>query len=147
MSEPIQAWGEPSREPSGHAPALTPRAIRVVLVEDHATVRRGLKMILRSANDIAVVGEAGDGEEAERICAEVCPDLVLMDLRLPRQGGVETIRALQHLQPVPQVLVLTAFYDERLIPEALAAGAVGYVLKQVSTAELTAAIRAAGRRT
>ena|SRR5215469_6492911 len=142
MSEPIHASGYES----GHELAAALAPIRVVLVEDHPTVRRGLKMILRSADDIMVVGKAGDGEEAQRVCAEVQPDLVLMDLRLPGLGGVETIRALQHFRHVPQVLVLTTFNDERLIAEALAAGASGYLLKQVDKAALTAAIRTAAGR-
>ncbi len=121
---------------------------RVVLVDDHAMVRMSLKMMLHVADDIEVVGEAGDGEEALRVCAETHPAVVLMDLRLPRLDGVATIRALQHHDPIPQVLVLTASYDERLITEALEAGAAGYVLKQGRMEELLGAIQAvqAGRR-
>jgi len=119
-----------------------PEPIRVVIVDDHAMVRTTLRLILRSAGDVAVVGEAADGEEALRVCEEVHPDVVLMDLRLPRLDGVASIRALQRRTPMPRVLVLTASYDERLIQEALAAGASGYVLKDVGMAQLIAAIRA-----
>jgi DNA-binding NarL/FixJ family response regulator len=124
-------------------PSPRPSPIRVVLVDDHPMVRMSLRLLLRSTEDIDVVGEAGDGEEALRICAQVHPDVVLMDLRLPRLDGVATTRALQHHAPVPHVLVLTAFYDERLIPQALAAGASGYVLKDGDVEEFIAAIRSA----
>jgi DNA-binding NarL/FixJ family response regulator len=115
----------------------------VVLVDDHPMVRMSLRLLLRSTEDIDVVGEAGDGEEALRVCAQVYPDVVLMDLRLPRLDGVATTRALQHHAPVPHVLVLTAYYDERLIPQALEAGASGYVLKDGDVEEFIAAIRSA----
>jgi DNA-binding NarL/FixJ family response regulator len=115
----------------------------VVLVDDHAIVRTTLKLLLRMADDIEVVGEAGDGEEAVHVCAETRPEVVLMDLRLPRLDGVATIRALQRQDPIPQVVVLTASYDARLIAEALAAGAAGYVLKEGVMDQLIAAIRAA----
>lgn len=119
-----------------------PHPIRVVLVDDHPMVRMSLRMILCSTEDIEVVGEAEDGEEALRVCAEVNPDVVLMDLRLPRLDGVATTRALQRHALVPHVLVLTAVYDDRLVPEALAAGASGYVLKDGSVDEFITAIRA-----
>jgi two-component system, NarL family, response regulator LiaR len=123
-----------------------PSPIRVVIVDDHPMVRVGLRMTLLSTEEIDVVGEAEDGEEALRVCAEVHPDVVLMDLRLPRLDGVATTRAMQRLVPVPHVLVLTAAYDERLIPEALAAGASGYVVKGGSVEELVAAIQCAQAR-
>jgi DNA-binding NarL/FixJ family response regulator len=115
----------------------------VVIVDDSALVRMSLKTMLLVADDFEVVGEAGDGEEAVRVCAETHPELVLMDLRLPRLDGVAAIRALQQHPPVPGVLALTAGYDERLIAEALAAGAGGYALKQGGMDQLVAAIRAA----
>jgi DNA-binding NarL/FixJ family response regulator len=120
-----------------------PTAIRVVVVDDHPAVRLTLRMALLAAPDIEVVGEAADGEEALQVCRDRHPDVVLMDLRLPGRDGIATIRALQDQEPVPRVLVLTAFYDERLIPEALAAGACGYVLKLSDIQEIVAAIRAA----
>jgi DNA-binding NarL/FixJ family response regulator len=122
--------------------------IRVVLVDDHPMVRLSLRMALRAEQDIDVVGEAADGEEAVRVCGVLNPEVVVLDLRLPRLDGVETIRALCDQEPAPEVLVLTAFYDERLIPEALAAGACGFLLKQGAIEDLLAAIRAAraGRR-
>jgi len=120
--------------------------IRLVIVDDHPMVRMSLRFALHAAPDIEVVGEAADGEEALDVCDDLHPDIVLMDLRLPGMDGVGTIRALQDREPVPQVLVHTADFDERLIPEALAAGACGYVLKQGELAELLAAMRAAYAR-
>jgi DNA-binding NarL/FixJ family response regulator len=118
-------------------------AIRVVIVDDHPMVRLTLQLALQASEDIAVVGEAADGEEALQVCTERHPDVVLMDLRLPRLDSAETIRALVLHEPAPQVLVYTAEYDARLIQEALAAGACGYVLKQGELTELLAALRAA----
>jgi DNA-binding NarL/FixJ family response regulator len=119
-----------------------PMSLRVVIVDDHAMVRTSLRFALLDAHDIDVVGEAADGAEALRICGDLHPDLVLLDLRLPGLDSIATIRALLCKEPVPQVLVHTAAYDERLIPEALGAGACGYVVKG-ELAELLAAIRAA----
>jgi DNA-binding NarL/FixJ family response regulator len=121
-------------------------AIRVVIVDDHPMVRLTLQLALQVSEDIAVVGEAADGEEALQVCTERHPDVVLMDLRLPRLDSVETIRALVRHEPAPQVLVYTAEYDARLIQEALAAGACGYVLKEGELTELLAALRAAHER-
>jgi DNA-binding NarL/FixJ family response regulator len=150
------------RDAKGSLGAKDP--IRVVLVDDHPMVRMGLRLLLRSSEQVAVVGEAEDGEEALRLCAQVQPDVVLMDLRLPRLDGVATTRALrsqssqssqssqeqrQEHEPTPRaprVLVLTASYDAGLIPAALAAGASGYVLKGGSVEELVAAIQSAHAR-
>jgi DNA-binding NarL/FixJ family response regulator len=118
------------------------RAIRVVIVDDHALVRRSMRFALQDAQDIEVVGEAADGEETLRVCGDLRPDLVLLDLRLPGLDSIATIRALLRHEPVPKVLMHTAAYDECLIPEALAAGACGYVLKSDLT-ELLGAIRSA----
>jgi DNA-binding NarL/FixJ family response regulator len=124
-----------------------PMSLRVVIVDDHAMVRTSLRFALLDAHDIDVVGEAADGAEALRICGDLHPDLVLMDLRLPGVDSPATIRALQgQEEPVPQVLVYTAEYDERLIAETLAAGACGYVLKQGEFMELLEAIRVAHAR-
>ena len=121
------------------------RTLRVVIVDDHPAVHTSLRFALLSAEDIEVVGEAADGDEALRVCGDLHPDVVLMDLRLPgRLSAGEAIRALQRPEgSVPQVVVHTADYDARLVPEALAAGAWGYVPKQGELAELIAAIRAA----
>jgi DNA-binding NarL/FixJ family response regulator len=116
--------------------------IRVVLVDDHAALRSTIAMVLGTADDIDVVGEAGDGEEALRVCAATHPEVVLMDLRLPGMDGVSATRALQRQEPAPKVLVLTAGYEQQPIQEALAAGASGYVFKMGSIDEVIAAVRA-----
>ena len=123
------------------------RTLRVVIVDDHPAVHTSLRFALLSVEDIEVVGEAADGEEALQVCGDLHPDVVLMDLRLPgRLSAGEAIRALQRPdRPVPRVLAHTVDYDARLVPEALAAGACGYVLKG-DLAELVAAIRAAHAR-
>ena len=134
---------EPDLQPT--AKPGSSRALRVVIVDDHPAVRLSLRFALLSAADIEVVGEATDGEEMLRVCGDLHPDVVILDLRLPgRLSGVAAIRALRRpVGAVPQVVVHTADYDTRLVPEALAAGAWGYVLKQGELAELIAAIRAA----
>jgi DNA-binding NarL/FixJ family response regulator len=106
-------------------------------------VRLSLRIALCRVPDIIVVGEAQDGEEAVLVCRELQPDVVLLDLHLPRLDGVGATHALRYLSPAPQVLMLTAHYDEQLIPEAIAAGACGYLLKDGEIEELIAAIRAA----
>jgi DNA-binding NarL/FixJ family response regulator len=123
-----------------------PRALRAVIVDDHPMVRLSLRLALQTAPDVEVIGEAADGEEALRVCGELHPDVVLMDLRLPGQDSIETIRALGRQEPASRVLVYTAEYDAQLIPEAFAAGACGYVLKQGEIAELLDAMRAAQER-
>ena len=123
-----------------------PGVIQVLVVDDHPMVRVSLRFAMLSTEDIEVVGEAADGEEALRMGGALHPDVVLLDLRLPGLTTPETIQALQRQEPVPQVLVHTADYDERLIQEALAAGACGYVLKQGEVAEFLGAIRAAHAR-
>jgi DNA-binding NarL/FixJ family response regulator len=137
-------------EPGAQSTAKTEagRTLRVVIVDDHPAVRRGLRFALLSAKDIEVVGEAADGEEMLRVCEDLHPDVVILDLRLPGWlSGAKAIRALQRPEgSVPQVVVHTADYDARLVPEALAAGAWGYVLKQGQLPELVAAIRAAHAR-
>ena len=126
-----------------------PSPVRVLLVDDHAMIRRGLAAFLAAFDDLVLVGEASDGEEAVRRCAEVQPDVVLMDLMMPAMDGVAATRALRERFPAVRVLALTSFGQEDLIQRALQAGAIGYLLKNVSAHELAAAIRAAhsGRST
>lgn len=123
--------------------------IRVLIVDDHAMVRRGLATFLRAFGDLALAGEAGSGEEAVRMSAQVQPDVILMDMMLPGINGPEAIRAIRQRQPHVQVLALTSFKEGELIRHALEAGAIGYLLKDVSADELASAIRAAhsGRAT
>jgi len=116
---------------------------RVVVVDDHQMVRAGIALSLLAADDIDLVGEAADGEEALRVCEEVRPDVVIMDLKLPRIDGISAIRMLHQRDPNVQVLALTSYPDDDLVPRALQAGALGYLLKNVELDQLIAAIRAA----
>lgn len=117
--------------------------IRVMLVDDHAVVRSGLAAFLMAYDDLELVGEAGDGAEAVAMCARVKPDVVLMDLVMPEMDGATATRAIRAANPDIQVLVLTSFKEDDLVQGALQAGAIGYLLKNVSTSELAEAIRAA----
>jgi DNA-binding NarL/FixJ family response regulator len=122
---------------------------RVMVVDDHYVVRAGIATMLLAADDIELVGEAADGEEALEKCAEVEPDVVLMDLRLPKMDGIAATRALREHDPSIQVLALTSFSDEQLVRDAVQAGVTGFLLKDVGMDELIRAIRAArhGKRT
>jgi DNA-binding NarL/FixJ family response regulator len=120
--------------------------IRVVIVDDHPPVRAGLTAMLVAVDDITIVGVAADGEEALRVCGEVRPDVVLMDLQLPGMQGSTAIAELRRRDPTIQVLVLTTFAVTQLVHEALQAGAIGYLLKDADSAALTAAIRATAAR-
>jgi two-component system NarL family response regulator len=122
--------------------------IRVVVVDDHPVVRDGLKTVLSAAPDIEVVGEAGDGREAIAAWKEHQPDVVLMDLRMPRMDGADAIAAIIRLSPDARVIVLTTFAGDEDIHRALALGARAYLLKDAFHEEILAAIRAvhAGRR-
>jgi DNA-binding NarL/FixJ family response regulator len=117
--------------------------IRLMLVDDHPVVRDGLHGVFAADEDFEVVAEAGDGQEALARVARVEVDVVLLDLRMPRMGGVETIRALATQAPAVRVLVLTTFDTDRDVLPAIEAGATGYLLKDASAAELKAAVRAA----
>ena len=117
--------------------------IRLMLVDDHPVVRDGLHGVFAADEDFEVVAEAGDGQEALARVARVEVDVVLLDLRMPRMGGVETIRALATQAPAVRVLVLTTFDTDRDVLPARVAAATGYLLKDASAAELKAAVRAA----
>lgn len=117
--------------------------IKVLVVDDHAVVREGLRTFLALQDGIEVVGEAVDGEEAVAQAQRLAPDVILMDLVMPRLDGVGAMRALRASAPESRVIVLTSFLeDDRLLP-AIRAGAAGYLLKNVEPAELARAIRAA----
>jgi DNA-binding NarL/FixJ family response regulator len=115
--------------------------IRVCLVEDQTIVREGLRALLELLPDIEIVGEAADGEEALAVISEEEPDVVLLDLHLPRRDGLGVLRALAEGGPPPPTLILTTFDEDTLVLEALQAGARGYLRKDVSLDELAEAIR------
>ena len=123
--------------------------IRVLIVDDHAVVRSGLSRFLMVSPDLELVGEAADGAEAMQLVALVQPDVVLMDLMMPGMDGVAATRAIRERHPRVQVIALTSFTEEALVHGALQAGAVGYLQKNVTAGELSAAIRSAqaGRMT
>lgn len=116
--------------------------IRVLIVDDHVVVRYGLGAILKWEPDIELVGEAGDGEEAVRLILQQEPDVVLLDLRLPTLSGVEVMRRVRARLPRVRFLVLTTYDSDTYIAPALAAGAQGYLLKDVTPDELARAVRA-----
>jgi NarL family two-component system response regulator LiaR len=113
------------------------------VVDDHLIVREGLAALLEAFPDLKLAGEAASGEEAIERCAEVQPDVVLMDLLMPGMGGINAIRAIRQKQPDVQILVLTSYKEKEYVRGALEAGAVGYLLKNLSAAELAQAIRSA----
>lgn len=117
--------------------------IRVLLADDEELVRTGLRLILGSEPDIEVVGEAADGEQALDLVAGTAPDVLLLDLRMPRLDGLGTTRRLTADGSAVRIVVLTTFDTDRNVLEALGAGAVGFLLKDAPAAQLVAAIRAA----
>jgi NarL family two-component system response regulator LiaR len=117
--------------------------IRVMIVDDHTMVRRGLAAMLKVKPDLTLVGEASNGQEALQVCEAVQPDVILMDLVMPRMDGTTAIRAVRRHWPGVRVIVLTSFKDKDLVQEALQAGAISYLLKNVSSDDLAQAIRAA----
>ena len=117
--------------------------IRVMIVDDHDMVRRGLAAFLKAKVDLELVGEASDGEEALHVCERARPDVILMDLVMPGTDGAAATRAIRRRHPNVQVIALTSFQEHELVQEALQAGAISYLLKNVSVDELAEAIRAA----
>jgi len=119
------------------------QAIRVMIVDDHAVVRSGLSAFLMAYDDLEYVGDAGGGAEAVSKCKALAPDVVLMDLVMPDVDGAEATRLIRQECPHVQVIALTSYKEEELVEGALKAGAISYLLKNVSAEELAAAIRAA----
>lgn len=115
--------------------------IRLLLADDHSAVRAGLRVLLDDADDIVIVGEAGDGVEAVELSARVRPDIVLLDVQMPRMSGVEATSALVAQTGGPRVIILTTFAIDRYVDEALAAGAAAFLVKTVSSGALVDAIR------
>jgi DNA-binding NarL/FixJ family response regulator len=116
--------------------------IKTLLVDDHAVLREGMRSLLESDKDFEVVGEASDGEEAVGLVSKLKPDVVLMDIVMPRQNGVEATKRIKQISPATHVLILTAYNDTAYIIGLLEAGACGYLLKHARGSEIKDAIRA-----
>jgi DNA-binding NarL/FixJ family response regulator len=130
MAEPMDATAETREEP-----------IKVLIVDDHALFRRGLQMVLEGEADIDVVGEASDGDEAVQRAQETLPDVVLMDVRMPKRTGIEATAAIKDALPITKILMLTISDEEADLYEAIKAGASGYLLKEISIEEVAGAVR------
>jgi len=115
--------------------------IRILLADDHAIVREGTRRVLEEEDDMEVVAEAGDGEEAVKQATRLKPDVVLMDIAMPRMNGIEATKQIKELVPATAVLILTVFDNDRYVFSLLEAGAAGYLLKNIRGVELVAAIR------
>jgi NarL family two-component system response regulator LiaR len=127
----------------------TSQTIRVMLVDDHNVVRSGLATFIKAYDDLVLVGEAKNGLEAVNLCREVQPDVILMDLMMPEMGGIAATRAILAEHAEIRIIAMTSFEEEQLVQGVLAAGAISYLLKNVTSDELVSAIRAAalGRST
>lgn len=121
--------------------------MRVLLADDHAIVRRGLRSLLETEPGLSVVAEAGDGVEALRLCDEHEPDMLILDIAMPKLNGIDVAARVQKLDPAPQIIILSMHSDESYILRALAAGARAYLLKESTDEDLLPAVRAvaAGR--
>jgi DNA-binding NarL/FixJ family response regulator len=116
--------------------------IRLVIADDHTLVRHGIRSLLELADDMAVVGEAADGDECIEVVRRVRPDVVLLDVRMPKRSGVEVLKQLNATSELPTAILLTTFDDDEALLAGIKAGARGYLLKDVSLEQLTDAIRA-----
>jgi two-component system NarL family response regulator len=129
-------------ESAGAEPVRDLEPIRVLVVDDHAVFRRGLQMVLEAEPDIEVVGEAGDGSEAVTMAANTAPDIVLLDVRMPRRGGIDACTAIKDAVPSVAIIMLTISDEEADLYDAIKAGAVGYLLKDIPIDEIATAVRA-----
>jgi DNA-binding NarL/FixJ family response regulator len=125
----------------GSGQAEKPESLRVVICDDHALFRRGLEMVLENEPDIEVVGEATDGIQAVEKAQELMPDVILMDVRMPKKSGIEATQQIKELLPHVKILVLTISDEEADLYDSIKAGAAGYLLKEISTEEVADAIR------
>lgn len=119
------------------------KPITVLVVDDHAVVRQGVRFFLESQDDFEVVGEAESGETAVKLAAETIPDVILMDLVMPKMDGVEATRQVKNISPRSRIVVLTSYHDDEYIFPALQAGAISYILKDIRMEELAEAVRRA----
>ena len=116
--------------------------MRILLADDHGIVRRGLKSLLESQSGLTVVGEASDGFEALRLCGELAPDLLIIDISMPKMNGIEVASRLQKLERPPAIIILSMHADESYIMRALGAGARGYLVKDATDEDLIPAVKA-----
>jgi NarL family two-component system response regulator LiaR len=130
-------------------PMSEPGRIRVIIVDDHTVVRTGLATFLEVSDDLDLVGQATNGREAVALCEQFQPDVILMDLVMPEMDGMTATRIIRERWPQVQVIALTSFQEQELVQDALQAGAISYLLKNVSMDDLSEAVRAAhaGRST
>jgi two-component system, NarL family, response regulator LiaR len=117
--------------------------IRVLITDDHAMVRKGLAAFLKAFPDLELVGEAATGEEALTLCQEILPDVILMDLMMPGMGGIRATAEIRKKCPTVQVIALTSSKEHEMVQDVLRAGAIGYLMKDISAEELAHAIRSA----
>lgn len=120
-------------------------SIRVLLADDQALIRDGLAVILNAQPDIEVVGQAADGQEAVELAARLRPDVILMDIRMPRMDGIAATRQIKETRPTARILILTTYSDDELVFEGIRAGAMGYLLKDITRTRLAEAVRGAAR--
>jgi len=120
---------------------MTPDSIRVLVVDDHEVVRRGIRALLGQIEDIEVVGEAGNGQEAIRQADRLRPDVILMDLLMPEMDGIQAMQRISSQQPEARFLVITSYAGDDLVFPAIKAGALGFLLKDTKSEELVGAIR------
>lgn len=142
-SRDVAMGSEPAEATRPREQALRP--VRVLIAEDHAVVREGIRMILNASDEFDVVGEAGDGESAVRLTQTLRPDVVVMDIGMPKLNGVEATRQIKALTPETHVLILTMHEDESYVFTLLSLGASGYVFKRAAATELVEAVRAVAR--
>lgn len=119
--------------------------IRILLVDDHAVVRQGLRFLLEQQPDISVVGECGDGEQAVAMVGTLLPDVILLDLLMPKMDGMTAVREIKRTTPTTHIIILTSYYEDDQIFSVIKAGALSYLLKDSSPQELVSAVRAAAR--
>jgi NarL family two-component system response regulator LiaR len=121
------------------------RVIRILIVDDHAVVRQGLRFLLEQQPDINVIGECGDGEQAVELAGTLLPDVMLLDLLMPKMDGMTAVREIKRITPITQIIILTSYYEDDQIFRVIKAGALSYLLKDSSPQALIAAVRAAAR--
>ena len=119
--------------------------IRIVIVDDHAIVRQGIRFLLEQQPDIEVVGESKDGAQGVELVTNLVPDVVLLDLLMPKMDGVTAVREMKRLAPTTQVIILTSYFKDEQVFNAIKAGALSYLLKDVGPEELVESVRAAAR--